>query len=202
MKAKDILTGIALIVAVLLFAKAVHDVQNAEAFSKEITVEPVTVPARRLEEEKKQETVIEVTEVAHTEQKIFHHTRAEEMYKYVFSEKNEMILRRICMAEAEGEDVIGKALIIRVVMNRIESDDFPDSIEEVVMQGGQFSSVGEGLRYYTVEPDEETLEALDMVAKGWDMSREAVYFESCKGSCWQTESCEYLFTYGGHSFYK
>ena len=39
------------------------------------------------------------------------------------------LLTKIAMAEAEGEDTEGKALVIMVVLNRVWSDKFPDSIE-------------------------------------------------------------------------
>ena len=40
-----------------------------------------------------------------------------------------------------GEDVEGKALVMLVVLNRVWSDKFPDSIEEVITQERQFTSL-------------------------------------------------------------
>ena len=45
------------------------------------------------------------------------------------------------MAEAEGEGTEGKALVMKVVLNRVESREFPNSIEDVVFQPGQFEPV-------------------------------------------------------------
>lgn len=53
-------------------------------------------------------------------------------------------LMKIAMAEAESEGVEGKALVMLVVLNRVWSDDFPDTIEEVIFQPRQFSVVTEG----------------------------------------------------------
>lgn len=199
MKIKDVLTAAILLGAVLYLLMAISAVRAAEA---EEEMQSIQVPARRLEGENKKKPKGEATKMAVKDEGGFKSTRAEDVYRYIFSEEDERILRRISMAEAGGEDVIGKALVIRVVLNRIESEDFPDTVEEVVMQDGQFSSVGDDKRYYTVDPDEGTQEALDMCEHGWDETKEALYFESCTGQCWQTETCEYLFTYGGHSFYK
>lgn len=116
------------------------------------------------------------------------------------------ILLRIAMAEAEGETTEGKALVMLVVLNRVWSDGFPDSVKDVVFQtlGGsyQFSPVAPGGRYWTKTPDEDCRAALRMVEDGWDESKGALYFEACAGESWQSENCEYLFSYGGHNFYK
>lgn len=112
------------------------------------------------------------------------------------------MLMKIAMAEAEGESVEGKALVMLVVLNRVWSDGFPDTIEEVIFQPGQFSPVREGGRYYTTEPDEECREALEMVMNGWDESHGALYFESCENSSWHSENLEFLFQVGNHKFYR
>lgn len=62
------------------------------------------------------------------------------------------LLAKIAMAEAESEDTEGKALVILVVLNRVWSDGFPNSIEEVIYQSGQFSPISNG-RFDRVEPD-------------------------------------------------
>lgn len=63
-------------------------------------------------------------------------------------------LAKIAMAEAEGEDTEGKALVILVVLNRVWSDDFPDTIEGVIAEDTQFAAYENG-RYDRVEPDAE-----------------------------------------------
>lgn len=112
------------------------------------------------------------------------------------------MLLKIAMAEAEGESVEGKALVILVVLNRVWSDDFPGTIEEVIFQPKQFSPVVEGGRYYTTEPNEECYEALELVMSGWDESYGALYFESCERSSWHSENLEFLYQVGNHKFYR
>lgn len=111
-------------------------------------------------------------------------------------------LMKIAMAEAESEGVEGKALVMLVVLNRVWSDDFPGTIEEVIFQPRQFSVVTEGSRYYTTEPDAECYEALELVLSGWDESYGALYFESCAGSSWHSRNLEFLFEVGNHKFYR
>lgn len=71
-------------------------------------------------------------------------------------------LAKIAMAEAESEDTEGKALVMLVVLNRVWDDEFPDTIEEVIFQKGQFSPIGNG-RYDEVEPDEDCYRALQLM---------------------------------------
>lgn len=119
----------------------------------------------------------------------------------MFSEKEVCLLMKIAMAEAEDEDTEGKALVMRVVLNRVRSRKFPDSIGEVVYQDAQFSPVANG-RFDRVEPDRDCRRALEMIQKdGWDGSKGALYFESKSKSTWHEDNLQYLFRHGGHYFY-
>ena len=106
------------------------------------------------------------------------------------------LLCKIAMAEAESEGVKGKALVMLVVLNRVWSNEFPDTIEEVIFQKNQFSPVANG-RYDAVEPDEECYEALKLIqVDRWNESQDALYFESKSDSKWHSENLEFLFKYG------
>ena len=111
-------------------------------------------------------------------------------------------LAKIAMAEAESEDTEGKALVMLVVLNRVWDDEFPDTIEEVIFQKGQFSPISNG-RYDEVEPDEDCYRALQLIQTGgWDESHGATYFESKSDSTWHSENLTFLFKHGKHYFYK
>lgn len=58
--------------------------------------------------------------------------------------QEELLLARLVRAEAQGEPFEGKVAVARVVLNRVESDKFPDTIEEVIYQSGQFQPVSNG----------------------------------------------------------
>jgi len=114
------------------------------------------------------------------------------------------LLAKIAMAEAEGEDTKGKALVILTVLNRVWSDVpyFPDTIEEVIFQEGAFAPIGNG-RWNRVEPNADCFEALRMVEEGWDESQGALYFERTPdGETWHTKHLQKLFVHGNHTFYK
>ena len=114
------------------------------------------------------------------------------------------MLARIVMAEAEAEDLTGKALVARVVINRIECEtEFECTVEGVIFEEGQFSPVRPGCRYWKVEPNEDCYTAVDMVIDGWDESHGALYFEGCKSADnWHSRNLKYLFKHGTHRFYK
>lgn len=115
-------------------------------------------------------------------------------------------LAKLAMAEAEGEDTKGKALVVMVVLNRVWSDDFPETIEEVIMEeyGGvhQFSVTQEDGRWWKVEPDADCYKAVEEVLAGWDESQGALYFESRSDSEWHQKNLDFLFQHGSHFFYK
>lgn len=116
------------------------------------------------------------------------------------------ILARIAMAEAEGENTEGKALVVAVILNRVNSAGFPDSIEDVVFEktsgSYQFSSVAPGGRYWTKDPNDDCYKAVDLVESGWDETQGATFFEATynKGT-WHKNHLKRLFQYGGHIFY-
>ena len=111
-------------------------------------------------------------------------------------------LAKLAMAEAESEDTEGKALVMLVVLNRVWDDEFPNTIEEVIFQEGQFSPISNG-RYDNVEPDEDCYRALQLIQTDrWDESHGATYFESKSDSTWHSENLTFLFKHGKHYFYK
>ncbi|MDE1381224.1 cell wall hydrolase [Bacillus licheniformis] len=54
------------------------------------------------------------------------------------------LLARLVRAEAESEPYSGKVAVAEVVLNRVESSQFPNSIYDVIYQSGQFSPVSNG----------------------------------------------------------
>lgn len=118
------------------------------------------------------------------------------------SQEEKQILLKIAMAEAEGEGTSGKAYVMRVVLNRVQSEEFPNTIKKVVFQKNQFSPVKDNGRYWNLEPDEECYEAYNMIENGWDDSEGALYFSRTGSSPWMQENTDFLYEIGNHSFYK
>lgn len=127
-----------------------------------------------------------------------------EPISYDYSASDAYLLAKIAYGEAGGEDVEGQALVIRVVLNRVWSDDFPDSIPEVIYQCDpdvQFAATT-SVDWDSWEPSESCWQALELVESGWDESQGATYFCAGGESPWHQEHLTELFTHGGHTFYK
>ena len=116
---------------------------------------------------------------------------------------------RIVEAEAGGEDRIGKLLVANVIINRVNHEDFPDTVTDVIFQRengvSQFSPVRDG-RIYEVSVSEETKEAVDAALYGQDESEGALYFMARKyvnhkKARWFDQNLKYLFEHGGHEFF-
>lgn len=129
-------------------------------------------------------------------------TRSARRQVLSLSEESAEMLMKIAMAEAGGEDLQGKALVMNVVINRIRDPEFPNTVEGVIFQPGQFSPVSDG-RYYDMEPDQDCEKALYMVVNGWDESQGATYFRTnVHEETWHSSNLKMLFVHGGHAFYK
>lgn len=124
-------------------------------------------------------------------------------YSKDWSAKESYLLARIAMAEAEGCNTQTKTLIIMCVLNRVWSDEFPDTIEEVIFQENQFSPIDNG-RWDRVEPNEDCYEAVKVVMEAkYDYSGGATYFESCNDEDnWHSRNLEFLYESEGIRFYK
>ncbi|UOR10504.1 cell wall hydrolase [Halobacillus amylolyticus] len=90
------------------------------------------------------------------------------------SESEEDLLARLVEAEAKGESYAGKVAVATVVLNRVSSDKYPDSIYGVIYDGYQFSPVMNGTinQPASEESKRAVEEALDY--QGYD--RESLFF--------------------------
>lgn len=134
----------------------------------------------------------------------------EKSSRYQLSQEELEVLYRIVEAEAGCEDEEGKLLVANVVLNRLDSDRFPDSVPEIVFQRengvAQFSPVADG-SYYQVRISEETKEAVGRALEGEDISQGALYFAARKyadaeSMRWFDEKLTLLFRHGGHEFFS
>lgn len=113
---------------------------------------------------------------------------------------------RIVEAEATGGDMKSKILVANVVINRVKSAAFPNTLTEVIFQGNghQFQPVMDG-RFYSVVVSSTTVEAVERALAGEDYSQGATFFASLYAAgpgSWHAENLIKLFEYGGHAFFK
>lgn len=120
----------------------------------------------------------------------------------VLTEKEEAILLKLGMAE-RGDTGCTEciALVMRTVLNRVETGQFGKDIRGVVFAENQFSPVAEG-SYYSAQPNQQCYEALEMVIYGWDESQGALYYEWCEGESWHSRRLQLLFQHCDTRFYS
>lgn len=114
-------------------------------------------------------------------------------------------LARIISAEARGEPFKGKLAVGNVILNRVRSNQFPNTIYGVIFDrkyGVQFSPVLNGSIYQT--PTAESIIAAKVCLEGYSLSNEIIYFVNPKAApdSWISKNRVHSFTVGNHAFYK
>ncbi len=115
-------------------------------------------------------------------------------------------LARIIHAEAQGEPYIGQVAVGNVVMNRVNSPSFPNSVYGVIFDSykgiPQFSPVADGTIYNT--PGSSCLKAAEEAYWGNKPVGNALYFfnpDKAAGS-WIVNTRQYITRIGNHAFYR
>ncbi|WP_274365827.1 cell wall hydrolase [Paenibacillus thermotolerans] len=94
--------------------------------------------------------------------------------KYTLNKSELDILAKLIYSEARGEPYKGQVAVGAVVMNRIQSKQFPNSIRGVVFQQGAFTAVDDG-QFWLTPNRTAYMAALDAV-RGWDPSYNSLYY--------------------------
>lgn len=84
------------------------------------------------------------------------------------------LLARLIHAEAGAEPYVGKVAVGGVVLNRVQSSKFPQTIAGVIYQPRAFESVSNGI--INRPPSKESIKAARDALSGWDPSGGALYF--------------------------
>ena len=87
---------------------------------------------------------------------------------------NVNLLARLIYGEARGEPYTGQVAVGAVVMNRVKSSSFPNSISGVIYQSGAFDAVRDG--QINLTPDATAKKAAQDAINGWDPSYGAIYY--------------------------
>ena len=93
--------------------------------------------------------------------------------------ENVEMMAQIVHGEARGESLIGKVGVAAVVLNRIESPDFPDSTEEVIFQRNAFTAVIDD--QYLLTPNRSAYDAVKEAMDGVDPTMGAVFYYNPAG---------------------
>lgn len=118
---------------------------------------------------------------------------------YYLTDREADLLLRVAVLEAGGTDPKSIGMVMQVVLNRVASPNFPNTIEEVIFQKDpiQFTTAS---KLATANITPEAYVALDSVIFGEFQWCNYLYFESDPNLRWKGW-CDYVTSYGGHDFY-
>ena len=111
------------------------------------------------------------------------------------------LLAHLVYAEARGEPYSGQVGVAAVVLNRVESSSFPNTVAGVIYQAGAFSVVNDG--QINLTPNQTAYNAARDALNGWDPVYGAIYYfnPDTATSKW-IWSRPHIITIGKHRFCK
>lgn len=143
------------------------------------SIPPKETPAAKVEAETETEEAAPVEDIAEE-------IKADEME----------LLAQVVEAEAGGEEYLGKCLVVDVILNRVKSEDFPDTITEVIYQPYQFSCVLDGgLERAGYRMQEDDYRAVEQELK--EQIDYSILFFTAEG---YSPYCKPCYKVGGHYF--
>ena len=130
--------------------------------------------------------------------------RAPKDAKSFYREDEVLWLSRIIAAESSGESLLGQIAVGDVILNRVRSSEFPNTIWSVIFDrkyGVQFSPVANGTIYN--EPTYTATLAAKICLEGTSLSDNAMYFINPVKApdSWVSKNRQYAYTIGNHDFY-
>lgn len=122
-----------------------------------------------------------------------------------YTEEDLYWMSRIISAESRGEPLLGKLAVGTVVLNRVRSEEFPNTVRGVIFDrewGVQFTPVANGTVYD--EPTQESVLAAKLVLDGARAAGNSLYFiaPELTDNHWTMENRTYVTTIGCHWFYE
>ncbi len=91
-----------------------------------------------------------------------------------FSQNDIQLMANAVHGESRGEPFIGQVAVAAVILNRVQSASFPNTVSGVIFQPGAFTAVADGQIWLT--PNETSKKAVLDAINGWDPTGEAIYY--------------------------
>lgn len=95
-----------------------------------------------------------------------------------YSDSDINLLTRLVYGEARGESYTGQVAVAAVVLNRIKSSSFPNTVSGVIYQRYAFTAVDDG--QINLTPNDTARKAVLAAINGWDPSYGALYYYNPK----------------------
>ncbi|NMD70297.1 spore cortex-lytic enzyme [Bacillus sp. DNRA2] len=91
-----------------------------------------------------------------------------------FSQNDIKLLANAVYGESRGEPYIGQVAVAAVILNRVQSASFPNTVSGVIFEPGAFTAVADGQIWLT--PNEQAKKAVIDAINGYDPTGEAIYY--------------------------
>jgi len=116
-----------------------------------------------------------------------------------YSSNDTYLLAKCIHAEARGEKYLGQVAVGAVILNRVKSSKFPNTIAGVIYQAGAFTAVSDG--QINLEPNQSAMNAAKDALSGWDPTNGCLYYynPNTATSAW-IRSREVRLVIGNHTF--
>ncbi len=95
-----------------------------------------------------------------------------------YSSSDVQLIAKVVNGEARGESYEGQVAVASVILNRVKSSSFPNSVSGVVYQNGAFDAVADG--QYNLSPSSSCVNAVKDAMNGWDPTGGAIYYYNPK----------------------
>lgn len=187
----------------LLANKKAMEKAEAERVAKEKAEQEAIAVAQAEKEKAKQDKAN--TEVAKAEEKVEVKSESNNVVSTSSSSESSSqvassrLLAQLVESEAKGEPYEGKVAVAEVVLNRVASSNFPNSIEGVVYQSGQFQVVSNGS--INNAPTASSIQASNQALNGSNTAQGALFFYNSQIATdrWQ-DSLRTVTVIGRHTF--
>jgi N-acetylmuramoyl-L-alanine amidase len=91
-----------------------------------------------------------------------------------FSQNDIQLMANAVYGESRGEPYTGQVAVAAVILNRVNSSTFPNTVSGVIFEPGAFTAVADGQIWLT--PNENAKKAVLDAINGWDPTGEALYY--------------------------
>lgn len=110
------------------------------------------------------------------------------------------LIARVINAEAGSMSLEGKVSVGNVIMNRVASSEFPNTVYGVLYQRNQFTVVN--YASFQRAPSAESVAAAKMALDGVNYVPGAMFYNVSGMRSWASQNRPFLMTFGGHDFYR
>ncbi|MGG3924445.1 spore cortex-lytic enzyme [Metabacillus fastidiosus] len=91
-----------------------------------------------------------------------------------FSQNDIQLMANAVHGESRGEPYVGQVAVAAVILNRVNSPSFPNTVSGVIFEPRAFTAVADGQIWLT--PNETSKKAVLDAINGWDPTGNAIYY--------------------------